>query len=582
MTNLYIPEAARKKHIAILGMNGSGKTSVAKAELIEPVLAAGGRVCNIDPTGVGWGLRLARDGKKKGFDIYIVGGEHADFPLDRRKGETWGEIVGTSGDSFIFDTSLMTVAARSEWFTDFAEALIRKNKGPLTFVLDEAHLFAPQSGTTGGGIAPRMLHATNNLLALGRSKGLRITMLSQRPAKLHKDSLTQAHTLIAMMLMAPHDRRAVEDWIADQADAATGKDIIKSLPTLAPGEGWLWAPREHMLDRVKFSRPTTFDSSSAPDDDTGTAIVLPSLDPETIKGKLADVAKEKAANDPAALRAEVTRLTRALSLSSASNEGAKSVVPPAALAEAEERGFKSGVASVAAEADKRIRDARCDLVGSLGERIGPILDFLKAELRTAKGEKPEISKSVAFVPAKPAAVQAQRLTGAAIPKPAVSARPKVEGTLSGPEQRIVDAIRWWNVIGVEAPSHAQVGFVAGYSHKSGTWSTYLSKLRSADMIDGRGDLMLTALGGSLANEPEVPPTGEQLRATVLAKLDGPQQRILGPILAAYPGALSHAEAGEAAGYSPTSGTWSTYLSKLRSLELIEGRGELRAQAWLFP
>lgn len=36
MTKLFIPEAARKKHIAILGMNGSGKTSVAKAELIEP------------------------------------------------------------------------------------------------------------------------------------------------------------------------------------------------------------------------------------------------------------------------------------------------------------------------------------------------------------------------------------------------------------------------------------------------------------------------------------------------------------------------------------------------------------------
>lgn len=49
----FIPEAARKKHIAILGMNGSGKTSVAKAELIEPALRAGERVCNIDPTGVG-------------------------------------------------------------------------------------------------------------------------------------------------------------------------------------------------------------------------------------------------------------------------------------------------------------------------------------------------------------------------------------------------------------------------------------------------------------------------------------------------------------------------------------------------
>lgn len=51
-----IPEAALKKHIAILGMNGSGKTSVAKSQIIEPALAAGERVCNVDPTGVGWGL----------------------------------------------------------------------------------------------------------------------------------------------------------------------------------------------------------------------------------------------------------------------------------------------------------------------------------------------------------------------------------------------------------------------------------------------------------------------------------------------------------------------------------------------
>ena len=37
-----------------------------------------------------------------------------------------------------------------------------------------------------------------------------------------------------------------------------------------------------------------------------------------------------------------------------------------------------------------------------------------------------------------------------------------------------------------------------------------------------------------------------------------------------------------AGYSAQSGTWATYLSRLRSLDLIEGRGNLKAQEWLFP
>jgi hypothetical protein len=69
MAKNLIPESALKKHIAILGMNGSGKTSVAKSQIIEPALAAGERVCNIDPTGVGWGLRLNASGKSKGYPM---------------------------------------------------------------------------------------------------------------------------------------------------------------------------------------------------------------------------------------------------------------------------------------------------------------------------------------------------------------------------------------------------------------------------------------------------------------------------------------------------------------------------------
>jgi DNA helicase HerA-like ATPase len=98
-------------------------------------------------------------------------------------------------------------------------------------VIDEAHLFAPQAGTRGAGAMPDMLHAANNLISLGRSRGLRIVLISQRPAKVHKDSLTQVESLVAMRLIAPQDRKAVEEWIADQADKETGKEIIASLPS---------------------------------------------------------------------------------------------------------------------------------------------------------------------------------------------------------------------------------------------------------------------------------------------------------------------------------------------------------------
>jgi hypothetical protein len=75
------------------------------------------------------------------------------------------------------------------FFTDFADTILRVNRGPLRLVIDGAHLFAPQAGTRGADAMPDMLlHAANNLISLGRSRGLRIVLISQRPAKVHKDT----------------------------------------------------------------------------------------------------------------------------------------------------------------------------------------------------------------------------------------------------------------------------------------------------------------------------------------------------------------------------------------------------------
>ena len=70
------------------------------------------------------------------------------------------------------------------------------------------------------------------------------------------------------------------------------------MPSLAPGEGWIWAPKEKVLDRVKFSRPKTFDASSAPDDADAATVALSPVDPAAIKAKLATVAKETKHLDP--------------------------------------------------------------------------------------------------------------------------------------------------------------------------------------------------------------------------------------------------------------------------------------------
>jgi hypothetical protein len=553
-----IPAEALEKEIAFLGATGSGKTSAAKSGIVEPALEVSERVVVIDPTGAWWGLRVAKNGRDKGYQIYLFGGDHGDYPLRARDAEVLAEAFGTSSDSAVFDTSLMNVAERTAFFTDFAEALRRKNRGPLKLIIDEAHLFMPQAGAKAGGAVPAMLHAGNNLVSLGRSRGLRITLISQRPAKLHKDSLTQVQSMVAMRLMAPQDRSAINDWISDQADPSTGKEIIASLPTLKPGEAWVWAPQANYLERVKFPMPRTFDSSRAPDQGDGRGPTLPPINLDALKGRLSSLEAETKANDPKELRAEIARLKK---------EAAKptvTTIDPAALVRAEERGYERGKRDGYAAgrhdgASAAVADLR-GLADRMAERAGA------APVPAPAATQPTLARPVS-------APQAPRA-----PRPA----PQSGNAIEKPLQRILDAVRWWNVMGIAAPSHPQVAFIAGYSHKSGTWATYLSRLRSSGLLEGRGDLILTAEGDALANEPNEPPSGDALRETVLGKIDAPLVRILRPIIEAYPRALSHAAAADRAGYSHSSGTWATYLSRLRTLDLIDGRGELRASDWLFP
>lgn len=566
-----IPIEALDKHIAFLGGTGSGKTSGAKSGVVEPSLEAGERVLVIDPTSAWWGLRLGRDGKSKGYPVYIFGGDHGDYPLRSRDAEVLAETFATSSDSAIFDTSLMTVAERTEFFTGFAEAIRRKNRGPLKLVIDEAHLFMPQSGAKSGGAVPAMLHAGNNLVSLGRSRGLRITLISQRPAKLHKDSLTQVQSLVAMRLLAPQDRSAVNDWIADQADPTKGKDLIASLPTLKPGDGIVWAPLVGFLDRVAFPLPRTFDSSRAPEYGDGAGPTLAPVNLDALKSRLATIEAEAKANDPRALKAEIEKLKGEIGKLSASVPVAKNNTGEIEAAKAE--GFFAGwYEGDRAGWERGIGDANREWKATIS-RIDVTMPGYVAQAAPNKTPS-NYSKPIPAAVAHPVE---RRASNAKVASSTSAGR-----SIPAPLARILDAIAWWNVLGISAPTHAQVGFMAGYSHKSGTWATYLSRLRSDGLIEGRGDIVLTESGRRTARPPDDVPTGEELRRRVLARLDGPLQRILTPLLDAYPKDMSHERAGAAAGYSHSSGTWATYLSRLRSLDLIDGRGALRAQDWLFP
>jgi predicted GIY-YIG superfamily endonuclease len=78
----------------------------------------------------------------------VFGGDHGEFPLLGSQGELIAEAIGETPTPAILDTTRMKTTERMRFFTDFADTILRVNRGPLRLVIDEAHLFARYIGVT--------------------------------------------------------------------------------------------------------------------------------------------------------------------------------------------------------------------------------------------------------------------------------------------------------------------------------------------------------------------------------------------------------------------------------------------------
>ena len=542
-----IPAAALDKHVAILGKTGSGKSNLAKT-IAEGLLALGRRVCVIDPTGTWWGLRLQADGKApSGHPIVIFGGQHADLPVGPNHGAAIAQTIGTTSTPAIVDTREMSVADRTRFFTGFAEALIRGNRGELTLIIDEAHLFMPQGGAKVGGGAPAMLHAGNNLVSLGRGVGLRIVLISQRPAKLHKDSLTQVETLVAMRVIAPQDRRAIDDWIGEWADTRQVGDLVGSLASLPTGDAWVWSPEIDHLKRAHCPLAATYDSGHVRG---GNAVELPAIDVAEIEAQLETVAADVLNDDPKRLKRRIAELERDLAKR-----------PAGGIDEAEvERRIEA-----ARQADRE----RClELLEKAESGIDAAVEDIANQFRQARQLLPD--PSAPLVPADPTPLQRQ-----ADPRRPAPPKPSPRAPSSGltkPQQRVLDALAWLADMGIaERASRVQVAFLADYKPQGGAFNNTLGSLRTAGLVEypSAGEVALTVDGGASACRLDLPPTSEALQRAVMERLTGPQRRILQPLIDAYPDALTAEELAEASGYEAKGGAFNNYRGSLRSLGLIE-------------
>jgi len=539
-----IPEEVFDNHVAFVGKTGSGKTVAAKGAA-ERLLDKGKRICAVDPTGVWWGL-------KSKYPVVVFGGRKADLPLNAAHGTILAEVIGTTSMNAVLDTSLMTVGERTRFFKEFAETLLRKNESPLHLFLDEAHVFAPQ-GKVPDPQAGQMLHAANNLVSLGRSRGLRIVLITQRPAKLHKDSLTQVETMVAMRVIAPQDKAAVNDWMGEWDAAGKSKEIMASLPKLQTGEAWLYSPEANILKPVEFPMIKTFDSSSAPKDGKQAKVQMVEVDLAALGEKLNKAGADILADDPRTLKRRIHEQEQEIKKLKAA-PAVQAGPSKEELSQMQQEAHSDGVMQGRVEGFKEAMRLVVEAVNGVG-------------LPVAFGVPAKVSNLSRTVSQETANRQhRQRL---AQERPAAPA-PEYNGEKLGQcEQKILNVLGQFD----QGRTKNQIAMLSGYSSTSGGFNNSLSKLRTKGLIEGAPIIRATPDGKALA-EYEPLPTGPGLLAHWVNKVGQCGGKILEVLHATGGLGMSKDDIAAAAGYSPTSGGFNNSLSKLRTLELIEGRNPI--------
>src|SRR4051812_14105023 len=89
---LALPLDVVTSTVVVYGGKGMGKTNLGSV-LVEELAKAGLRWSVLDPLGVWWGLRHAKDGKGPGIECLVLGGVHGDIPIEPTGGAVVADLV---------------------------------------------------------------------------------------------------------------------------------------------------------------------------------------------------------------------------------------------------------------------------------------------------------------------------------------------------------------------------------------------------------------------------------------------------------------------------------------------------------
>lgn len=567
--NLTLGANALTQTFGILAIRGAGKTYTGKV-FAEEFQKSNGQVICIDPTGVWWGLTSSADGKKAGLSIIVIGGEHGNVPLESSAGKVIARFIVESKHSVILDVSDFSGGELVRFMTDFATELFHlkaRDRYPLHLMIDEADTFAPQRPFPK---EAQMLGAMEKLVKQGRSRGIGCTLITQRPATLNKNVLTQIETLIVLRMTAPRDRKAIDEWVEAHGTPEERKIMMESLASLPNGTAWFWSPSWlKVFDKVKIRKLETFDSSATPDAGMKQKQIQRStVDISKLSEEIKSTIEKAKENDPAELKRQILSLKKELAVKSKDTKAPTSPSVSPEFVKAVKQREKENEEFI-----KRFRILMSRLTNSMSQVFKQSCSILEDLDTLTKQEKIDWSKiktvTMSVSPNPPKHVE----FGNPKNKERVESKIQSEVYIAPVQERILSAIANLESLGITDIPRIQVAVFSGYSNTASTgFAKAIGALRTNGLIDypSSGTICLTNEGRAIAPKSDVPLSSEELQERVIKLIEPVGGRILRVIIECYPEPILRTELAEKTGYSNTASTgFAKAIGRLRSLGLIE-------------
>ena len=165
-----------------------------------------------------------------------------DLPLTELLRPMSLSVIDLAGTDFWMMDFVVEKVLREIWM----QALTHGLPYPVFVVLEEAHNFVPDIG------GHRAANIIRHIASEGRKFGVFLTLVTQRPHRIHQDTLSQCNSQIIMRLTNPEDQKAVR-----RASESMSERLLADLPGLNIGEAVVVGPLVRAPVMVRVSGRTS-------------------------------------------------------------------------------------------------------------------------------------------------------------------------------------------------------------------------------------------------------------------------------------------------------------------------------------